>query len=191
VPYLCLRVLALCVMVSLAQHQGDEADLISALANPLTTVDAAARLITLGMSSAKTRQQVGRELPTMLLQTKSVPVVQNEAKVAGALKLESTIPSLIQLLSQFNEDGNSTITAAYELRIDPVARALYEIGTPAEPALIRALESKDIKTRQRVVGILKLTNTSESWAILQSHLAKEPDPHLKEYIQGILILNTK
>ncbi len=90
---------------------------------------------------------------------------------------------LIQLLRWFNYDPNVTSTSYYELRTDPVARALYEIGTPAEPALKEALESKDIETRIRVVNILVLTNTLESRVILRQHIEKEPNPQLKKSIQ--------
>lgn len=129
------------------------------------------------------RRVISQELPAMLLQTRDVSVVQSEAKVAGALWLESTISSLIQLLSWFNYDGNTTLSEMSQLRHDPVARALYEIGRPAEHALSEALESKDLETRRRVLDILVLKGTPESKAILRQHLEKEPDSHLKKFIQ--------
>jgi HEAT repeat protein len=170
-------------MASFAQTPMDVKGILAALADPATTVDAATRLTALGNSQPEVRKIVGRELPAMLLETKHVLVVQNEARVAGALRLESTIPSLIQLLSWYNGDLNTTRTTYHQLLDDPVARALYEIGAPAEPALKEALESKDIKTRVRVVNVLVLTNTSESRAILRKHLEKEPSPQLKKSIQ--------
>jgi hypothetical protein len=122
----------------------------------------------------------------MLLKTKNIPVVQSEAKVAGTLRLESTIPSLIQLLSWFNGDPNSTMTSSHQLWDDPVARALYDLGTPAESALKEALERGDGMTRERSAAILILRNTSESRAVLRHHLATEPDGHFKKYIQANL-----
>jgi hypothetical protein len=165
------------------QSSSEVKQLLVELANPETTSTAASRLIKLGHAQPDIRSVIGQKLPAMLLQTRNIPVVQSEAKVAGALKLESTIPSLIQLLNWFNYDGNTTMTTSLELRNDPVARALYEIGKPAEPALSEALESNALGTRQRVVKILALRNTPESRAILHQHLDKEPDPNLKKSIE--------
>jgi hypothetical protein len=184
-----LRFLALLIfsgMTCLAQSTNDVKELLNKLANPATTSDSAVRLIRLARSQSEIRRLIGHQLPSMLLQTKDVAVVQSEAKVAGALKLESTIPSLIQLLSWFNNDGNVTLSGMSQLKYDPVARALYEIGKPAEPALSNALESKDRETRSRILAILVLRSTPESKAILRQHLEKEPDSELKTYIQMTL-----
>jgi hypothetical protein len=171
------------VMTCFAQSSNDVKELLKELANPATTSDTASRLIKLAHSQTEIRRFISQELPTMLLQTRDVSVVQSEAKVAGALRLESTIPSLIKLLSWFNYDGNTTLSEMSQLKNDPVARALYEIGTPAEPALSEALESKDLETRSRVLDILVLRGTPECRAILRQHLEKEPDSHLKKFIQ--------
>ena len=171
------------VMTCFAQSTNDVKELLKELANPATTSDGAARLIKLARSQPEMRRLIGQELPPMLLQTRDVSVVQSGAKVAGALRLESTIPSLIQLLGWSNYDGNTTLSEISQLRNDPVARALYEIGRPAEPALSNALESKDLETRRRVLDILVLRGTPESKAILRQHLEKESDSHLKKFIQ--------
>jgi hypothetical protein len=176
-------VFMLCIATSFAQGSNEAKELLAELANPATTSTAASRLIKLAHSRPEIRRAISQELPAMLLQTRDVPVVQSEAKLAGALRLESAIPSLIQLLSWFNEDGNVTLSGESQLKYDPVARALYEIGRPAEPALSDALESKDLRTRQRVLGILVLRGTPETRAILRQHLEKETDPHLRNFIQ--------
>lgn len=178
-----LAVLMLCLITSFAQSSNEAKELLVELASSATTSSAASRLIKLAHSQPEIRGLISQQLPTMLLQTRDVPVVQSEAKVAGALRLESTIPALIQLLSWFNYDGNITLSGVAQLRYDPVARALYEIGKPAEPALSGALESRDLRTRQRVVDILALRSTPESRAILRQHLEKETDPHLRSFIQ--------
>lgn len=177
--------------MSAAQESADVRGLLSALSDPATTTNAAPHLITLGKSQKDVRLQVGRELPPMLLQTKNVPVVQSEAKVAGALQLESTIPSLIQLLNWPNFDLNTTMTSALELTDDPVARALYDIGTAAELPLAPVLESKNRTTRGRAMSILVLRNTPESRSILEKHLATETDPHLRAYLIGNGIKNAR
>jgi HEAT repeat protein len=170
--------------MSPAQEPADAKGVLSALADPATTAAAATRLIVLEKSQKEVRQMVSSELPQMLLQTKNVPVVQSEAKVAGALQLESTIPSLIQLLNWPNFDLNTTMTSALELTEDPVARALYEIGASAELPLAPVLESKNRKTRERAMSILVLRNTPESRSILEKHLVTETDPHLRAYLIG-------
>jgi hypothetical protein len=182
--FLPLTIIILCTLMAPAQERVNVKEVLSALAEPATTTDAASRLITLGKAQKDVRLQVGRELPPMLLQTKNVPVVQSEAKVAGALQLDSTIPSLIQLLNWFNFDGNATMTTTLELTGDPVARALYEIGAPAELPLAPILESKNRMAKDRAMRILVLRNTPESRAILEKHLAIETDPRLRAYLIG-------
>jgi HEAT repeat protein len=171
------------IMTCFAQSSDDVKELLKELANPATTSNAASRLIKVAHAYTEPRKLINQQLPTMLLQTRDVPVVQSEAKVAGALRLESAIPSLIQLLSWFNYDGNTTLSGMSQLKYDPVARALYEIGGPADPALSEALESNDLETRRRVASILVLRNTPETKTILRKHLDKEPDSHLKNFIQ--------
>jgi hypothetical protein len=180
--FLPLTIIALCTLMSPAQESADVKGIISALADPATTTNAASSLISLGKSQKDIRLQVGRELPQMLLQTKNVPVVQSEAKIAGALQLESAIPSLIQLLNWFNFDGNTTMTSHFELTDDPVARALYEIGTPAELPLAPILESKNRWAKDRAMRILVLRNTPGSHSILEKHLATETDPGVRAYL---------
>ena len=112
-------------------------------------------------------------------------VVQNEATLAGWLKFNSTIPSLIQLLRYRNYNGGG-LTAQQELWADPIARALFEIGKPALPALAEALNSDSRDVRSRVDDILFLTNTPESRAILEKHLPHEPDGGLHAKISAYL-----
>lgn len=120
----------------------------------------------------------------MLLEARSVPVIQNEARVAGALKNESTIPSLIQLLSSINFDLNTTTTRGWELRDDPVARALYDIGAPAERPVADALYSKNQEKRNRAAGILILRNTPRSRSLLEAYSRTDIDERMKAYLNG-------
>jgi HEAT repeat protein len=178
-----LAVFMLSVITCFAQSSSEVKEILVELANPTTTSTAALRLIKLAHGQPDIYRVISQKLPAMLLQTRDVRVVQSEAKVAGALGLESTIPSLIQLLSWFNYEGNVNLNSLSSLRYDPVARALYEIGKPAEPALSEALESTDPQKRGRVIGVLVLRNTPESRVILRQHLDKEPDPHFKNFIE--------
>jgi hypothetical protein len=189
--FLPLTIIVLCTLMSPAQEPTDVKGILSALADPATTTEAASRLIALGKAQKDVRLQVGRELPPMLLQTKNVPVVQSEAKVAGALQLDNTIPSLIQLLNWFNFDGNTTMTSTLQLTDDPVARALYEIGAPAELLLAPILESRNRVAKKRAMRILVLRNTPESRAILEKHLAIETDPRLRDYLTANGLKNTR
>jgi hypothetical protein len=168
--------------MAFARSSEDVTDILTALSKPETTADAAARLITLGNSQPDARKAIDRELPAMLLQTKNVPVVQSAAKVAGALRLESTIPSLIQLLNWYNGELNSTMTMSHQLTDDPVARALYDIGAPAEHPLAEVLAGKNQMAKQRAMKILVLRGTPESRAILEKHLLTETDPHFRNYL---------
>ena len=120
----------------------------------------------------------------MLLEARSVQVIQNEARVAGALRIESTIPSLIQLLSSVNFDLNTTMTRGWELRDDPVARALYDMGAPAEQPVADALYSKDREKRNRAAHILVLRNTPRSRALLDTYLHTDIDEPMKAYLNA-------
>lgn len=157
---------------------------LAALASPTTTDAAGARLLDLAQSNPVIRASLAKHLPVMLLQTNDIRVAQSEAKLAGGLRIVSTIPSLIQLLSGRNYNGDGSLSTRRELENDPIARALYEIGKPALPALREALKSSDRQTRERAEAILILTNTPESRAILKEHLAVEPDGGLRAYLRA-------
>jgi hypothetical protein len=157
---------------------------LASLAAPATTVEARSHLLELGRSDAGVRALLSSNLPAMLLAAKDLYVVRSEAQLAGELKIEAAIPSLIQLLGGRNRIGGGSINARYELKDDPVARALYEMGEPALPALTNALKSDSREKRERTEAILILMNTSQTRDILGQHLRSEPDAQLRAYLRA-------
>jgi HEAT repeat protein len=157
---------------------------LASLAAPATTAEARSHLLELGRSDPSVRALLSSNLPAMLLAAKDPEVVRSEAQLAGALKIEAAIPSLIQLLSGRNQNGIGGLSATYELENDPVARALYDIGSPALPALTNALKSDNRETRERTEAILILMNTSQTRDILGQHLRSEPDAQLRAYLRA-------
>jgi hypothetical protein len=182
-----IALLSCCIAVGVSAQPSHnvKADL-AALTDPAKMELARIRLYELGKSDPQTYALLSDRLPVMLLQAKDMFVVQNEATLAGWLKINGTIPSLIQLLRYRNYHGDGGLTDRIELRTDPIARARYEIGKPALPALAKALNSDSRDVRSRVDDILFLTDTPESRAILKKHLSHEPDGELYANINGYL-----
>lgn len=159
-------------------------DQLARLANPATTDAERTELIARGSHDPVMRGGLGRALPGMLLAARNGSVIASEAGLAGALKLESTIPALVdRLTDRIGMETMTTLYRSYQMLDDPVARALYEIGRPALPALAEALRSSNYLQRSRAMSVLVLMDTNESRAVLQAHLAAEPDPHLRQYLQ--------
>ena len=164
-----LSALLLCLLPSVTFATKHPDKTLAALADPATTSETATRIISDAILRRELTGALKKGLPAMLLAAKSRPVVQNEARVAGALKLESTIPSLVELLSSPNFDFNTTSYSGSELLDDPVARALFDIGAPAESSVANALYSEDYDTRRRAFGILIKRNTPNSRALLETY----------------------
>jgi hypothetical protein len=159
-------------------------DQLARLANPATTDAERTELIARGSHDPSMRSGLSRALPAMLLAAQNNNVVASEARLAGGLKLESTIPALVaRLADHIGMENMTTIYRGSQLLDDPVARALYEIRRPALPALTEALKSSNYLQRSRAMGVLVLTDTEESQAILRTHLPVEPDSHLRHYLE--------
>jgi hypothetical protein len=178
-------ILNLLISFSLALAlQGQSSHDLASLAVPATTAEARSHLLELGRSDPSVRALLSSNLPAMLLATKDLEAVRSEAQLAGALKIEAAIPSLVQLLSGPNQNGYGGLSASYELKNDPIARALYEMGSAALPALTNALKSDNRERRERTEAILILMNTSQTRDILGQHLRSEPDGQLRAYLRA-------
>jgi hypothetical protein len=179
--WLCMMCLLALAPLAIAQTS----EQLARLTNPATTDAERTELIARGSHDPHVRAGLGRLLPLMLLSAPNDNVMESEAKLAGALKLESTIPSLVALLAHpIHMSGGMYATT--QLLDDPVARALYDIGPPALPALAQALKSSNGGQRTRAIQVLVLTDSDESRAILQAHVPVEPDESLRRYLRGNL-----
>ncbi len=158
---------------------------LARLGNPVTTTAGRSELIAQGAADPQVRSGLGRVLPSMLQSAPNDAVMESEAKLAGALRLESTIPALVTLLAHpIHMVGGLYVST--QLLNDPVARALYDMGPPALPALAEALKSPNVLQRTRAMEVLLLTNSDRSRAILQAHVPVEPDESLRNYLRGNL-----
>jgi hypothetical protein len=183
-----MRAFFLCILIAFSasvrgQVDSHYRDLLDELKFPETTTQAASELISIGQSQQVVRAVVSDELPAMLSQAKDLDVVRSEAMLAGKLKLESCIAALITLLDQRNQiEGAHNLKSLHEMRDDPVARALLDIGEPAVPALAQPLESKNGHTRSRAIRILQGINSPKSRELLKQHLPRETAPDLRDLI---------
>jgi len=183
-----MRFLAILLSIFLATSAWSETlyeHELAALSSPVTTAEASSRLSEQAKSDPTLRGMLSSKLPGMLLLAKDWEVVQSEARLAGALKMESAIPSLVYRLGHDDDDEIDHMhasTRASDLSEHSCAYALYEIGEPALPALTEALKSNSMMFRFRVVQILEEADTPETRAILKRHLVVEPDASLRDYI---------
>jgi hypothetical protein len=189
---LCFCVLILNVVTAQSQPPSELRTLLVQLKTPETTQQSAAKLLSMSQSQPAVRNLLSDELPTMLIENNDFDVMQAETMLAGDLKLDTTIQPLVDLLNKPVHSFHSrksryiledrTLSRFAELRDDPVARALSEIGEPALPALSVPLESTSVDLRRRTIRILLRIKTPQSRAMLQRHVPKEPDAELKKYL---------
>jgi hypothetical protein len=186
----CLRLLAALGAISIttcapSQTSGTPSrisELLAQLASPNATGSARSELIAKCKDDPTLLAEVAKALPSMLTRAPNDAVMESEAKLAGALKITSTIPELARLLGHPIWDPGGGLTYNHELRGDPVARALYEMGPAAYPALAQALQSSDRGRRARAMGVLVLADNKECRQILRAHLNAERDPLLRHFI---------
>jgi HEAT repeat protein len=192
-----MRMLCFCILISIvvavqSQATPELQTLLVQLKAPETTHQSASKLMSISQSQPAVRNLLSDELPTMLVDNDDFDVMQAETMLAGDLKLETTIHSLVNLLNKPVHSFHSrksryiledrTLTRFAELRDDPVARALSEIGEPALPALSVPLESPSVDVRRRAIRILLRIKTPQSRAMLQQRVSKETDVELKKYL---------
>jgi hypothetical protein len=185
------RMLAAAVTIILAMCAcSKRPELLNQLAAPATTETARNQLIKKCGDDPDLKAEIAKDLPAMLAQTPYDIATESEAELAGALKITSTIPELVQLLGRSHPPPPvHNLISERELRDDTIARALYEIGRPAYPALAAALNSPDKEKRARIMSILVLASydhDKEAKQILSDHQSVEPDPHLRDYIAANL-----
>lgn len=175
-------------IAAVAQTGQSVHSLVDDLATPQKTTQAAAALLQLAEAQRSVYQELSNVLPNLMLRTTDMDVLQSEARLAGKLKLVSAIPALIKLLDLSYRWGGmlTTFGQEYDLDDDPIGRALADIGAPSVQPLSTPLESVTVATRTRAARVLIRINTPESLSLLQQHVGREADDHLKGYIAANL-----
>ncbi len=180
------RFVVLCVfslLSAILPVPGQVDTLLQQLSDPRTTDAARSQLIASSRSDAGTEAEIVAAIPRMLAQQPPDPVMRSEAELAGALRIKAAIPVLTQLLGRRSWNPGGSIYSQQHLLGDSVARALYEMGPAAYPALARALKSDNRDMRARAMDVLLLGNTTESIQILRAHTNAEPDPQLQRFLR--------
>jgi hypothetical protein len=190
VLFLCLVLFRVGSIAAVTQAEKDLSSLLGDLARPGKTTLAAAVLLELAKAQPSVRNELSNALPNLLSTSTDIEVLRSEATLAGRLGLASAVPALVQLLDRPAgpdwEAVLSTFTSFAELRDDPIARALADIGAPAVQALSTPLESVHVRTRERAARILICINTPGSFSVLRHHVGREADRSLKRYISANL-----
>ena len=142
-------IFVLCFASCFAQNVPDVQSLYTQLNQPANTNSAAQQLHDLAAKDSVVRDYMAQKLPAMISagatgDWHSVTLQwMNAVRLAGQLKLETTIPALIESLSRNPVRGGYDMQAGIgytssrgaKLQFDIVARALADIGDPAVPSV--------------------------------------------------------
>lgn len=167
------------------------------------TNSAAKQIYDLALKDPAARDYVAQKLPTMISANakgdwRSVNLMWlNAVRLAGQLKLETTIPALIQSLVGRNlipvwaydqpTPRSGTFARDARLENDIVARALADIGDPATPAVADVLANGDTRVlRLRAAWILININTPAARKAMSDRLQIETDPGIKQLLEKVL-----
>jgi hypothetical protein len=195
-------VLFFCFTNCFAQNVVGVQSLVTQLDQSSTTNSAAQQIHDLAAKDATVRDYLAQKLPAMISANangdwQSVNLMWlNTVRLAGQLKLETTIPALIQSLLGRNPvavwaydrpwHGGSTLSEDAKLLNDIVARALADIGDPAVPAVADVLANGDPTQRKRAAWILININTPVARKAMSDRLQIETDPAMKNLLETLL-----
>jgi hypothetical protein len=197
---LWLGPLLLCGLACFAQTQNIEA-LYAQLNEPATTNSAAQQIHDLASKDATARNFLAQNLPAMITAgvtggEKSLTFRwANAVRLAGQLKLDTTVRALIQALPfapiragyDKQDDIGRTFGRGATLEFDIVARALADIGDPAVPAVANVLANGDTRVlRLRAAWILKNIDTTAAHKAMIDRAQVETEPAIKSVLEGAI-----
>ncbi len=179
---------AVCFLFTVALSSQEPATkLVQQMLHGPSASSAESRLETKGAANANVRRMLSEQLPALLSDTKDWPTRSLLAKLAGALRLESTVSQLCVLMTFSPPFVASTGIYRYmELKDDPVAAALAQIGNPSVPQVSLLLRNGNPETRSRAIRVLMKINSPLSRNALQQASSGERDPGNKAMIDGYL-----
>jgi hypothetical protein len=134
---------------------------------------------------------LSRNLPQVLAAPpKSYENYINSIQLAGTFRVEATIPALIGEINCASAAG-STLHSNYVLDSLPCAKALFQIGDPAIPALSKVLADRSSKNAWLAYRALALIDSPRSLGVLRDYLAHDPNPEPKPEIEDALQRSAK
>ena len=128
------------------------------LIQPSETNSAAGEIFEIAKDSPAARDFMAQKLPSMIGERPTNLIWMNAVRLAGQLKLTSTIPALKQALSldpirggydYSVSDNYPSPSEGAKLRYDIVGRALADIGDPSIPAVADVLSNGEASMRKR------------------------------------------
>ena len=183
---ICLS-LGWCLSLPLYSQETTTANLLRKLQAAPSASSAEQQLERRGLTNAADLRLIDARLPKLLSTEKNLNELRTYAKLAGSLRLQSTISPLCQLLTRPTEDLLSTGIYRYmELQNDPFGYALVQIGSPAVGQVSALLRVQDVETRSRAIRILIKIDTPESRAELREARTTEKDTSMKNIMDGYL-----
>jgi PBS lyase HEAT-like repeat len=109
----------------------------------------------------------------------------NAVELVGNLRVGEASSALVPWIN-WRSEGPFGMSLEARLIFYPAAKALYEIGDPAIPALQRVLNSGSSGEHARAVRVLCIIHTPKSKAVLQDDLPLETDPDQQTMIKNCL-----
>jgi hypothetical protein len=178
---------------ALAQGPSATAELVQELQSAQTTDKAKNELLKLGKSDPGARKYLATRLPPLISSGPNgsacagvtCQVWENEAKLAGELKIEEAAPALARWI-------NWRTPAPYGLSMDaglvfnPAATALVAIGDAAVPAVQDALDRGTASEHYTAIRVLCIMNSPTAREALRSNLQHETDPGIQAMTKRVL-----
>ena len=172
-----------------AQSPTPDETLFLQLQTQATSDQATEQFFKYRLKNADTRLYLVAHLPEKILQGPEgdyALVWVNEVRLAGAFRIQETIPALVKWMDQPMDalDGQ-TLSSLDRLFSFPAGRALAKMGEPAIPVLADALKTGDYRRRWVACRALNMIGTPAALHALVDHLEHESSPALKTYIQKV------
>jgi len=164
-------------LVAAAQQQPDVTILFQQLQSPQTQDQATRMLLARGASDPSVREYLVKKLPNVITDPdgKSGQAWSSAVRLAGGLKIVEAAPALTKWAGK-DEVGDTSIGVFLRLQNDPAGAALVQIGDPAVPAIVTALESAPPGQRLKLYLALGLIDSPQAKNAVADHLNREDDP---------------
>jgi hypothetical protein len=179
----------------------DVQSLLTQLSQGPTTNSAAQQIHDLALKDATVRDYLAQKLPAIISANakgdwQSVNLMWlNAVRLSGQLKLETTIPALIQSLLgrtfihvwAYDQPSPRGGTFARDARLenDIVARALADIGDPTVPSVAEVLANGETRTlRVRAAWILINIDSPTARQAMRQRLQNETDPGIWKLLES-------
>jgi hypothetical protein len=169
-----------------AQAHVDPATLFKQLQSPEATDKAAEALLKRASNDPETRRYLQKELPPMIERgwRGDPPQWMNAVSLAGKLKITETAPALAKWIGM-DPVGDTSLRIAMRLENNPAANALAEMGDPAIPELVGALDHGSSRERTVSYMILVRIDSPRAKSVIRARLPKEPDSDVREFIEKL------